>query len=473
MGPQTATVVYAIGICVLFWLDRDREARTSKALWIPVLWVLINGSRPISAWLQMGPTTFSAEQYLDGSPIDATVWAILLMAGLIVLAARRRQVGTLLRANVSLLLFFAYCALSIFWSDYSFVAFKRWTKAVGDVVMILIVLTETDRSSAIKRLLARAGFVLIPLSILFIKYYPDLGRSYNVWTWEPMYSGVTLGKNLLGMACLIFGIGSAWRFVGAYWGEKGVQHTRQMMAHGVVIGMAVWLLFTANSMTSLSCFVMATGLIVMTSQPAVVRRPAAVHLLVAAPVALSLFALFFSSGSNLVESLGRNPTLTGRTGIWTAVLSSAGNHLVGTGFETFWLGNRLEKVWELTAPGIQEAHNGYLEVYLNLGWVGITLLGVLIVTGYRNVLTVFRRDPDAGRIRLAFFFVGVTYSLTEAGFRMMALVWIFFLWATMSIPADTFPEDSSLSHSDQAGDFPDWETQFDSALVVGQLRGNI
>lgn len=466
MGPQIASVVYAIGICVLFWLDRDREARTSIALWIPVLWVLINGSRPISSWFQTGPTTFSAKQYLDGSPVDAAVWGTLLAAGLIVLAGRSRQVGMLLRTNVPVLLFFAYCALSIFWSEYPFVAFKRWTKAVGDLVMVLIVLTETDRYSAIKRLLGRAGFVLIPLSVLFIKYYPDLGRTYNVWTWEPMYSGVTLGKNLLGMACLIFGVGSVWRFVGAYCGEKGVQRTRQLIAHGVVIAMAVWLLFTANSMTSLSCFVMATGLIVMTSLPAVVRRPAAVHLLVAAPVALSLFALFFSSGSNLVESLGRNPTLTGRTAIWTVVLSLAGNPLVGTGFESFWLGDRLQKVWELTATGIQEAHNGYLEVYLNLGWVGVTLLGVLIVTGYRNILTVFRRDPNAGRIRLAFFVVGLIYSLTEAGFRMMALVWIFFLWATTAIPEPAVPENLPQFDTDHGQNFPQRESQFDYALSV-------
>ena len=87
-------------------------------------------------------------------------------------------------------------------------------------------------------------------------------------------------------------------------------------------------------------------------------------------------------------------------------------------------------------PGakLNEAHNGYLEVYLNLGWCGVTLLAVLIVTGYRNVMVVFRQDRHVGALRLAYFVAAVIYSLTEAGFRMISPTWIIFLLATTAIP---------------------------------------
>src|ERR1035437_3510363 len=140
MSSQIATIVYVVGILGLFLLDRDRKARTSKALWIPVAWLLIIGSRPVSQWLQVGPTIDSLDRNIEGSPIDAAVFSILLAAGCVVLVRRRRKVGTILHANLPILLFFSYCALSTLWSDYTFVAFKRWIKAVGDVVMVLVIL---------------------------------------------------------------------------------------------------------------------------------------------------------------------------------------------------------------------------------------------------------------------------------------------------------------------------------------------
>ncbi len=436
MSPIIATVVFALGILGLFVLDRDRKASTSKALWIPVLWLWIAGSRPVSVWLQMAPPLDSPDQYLDGSPLDRLVFTALLAAGLMVLISRRRQVGTLLRRNGPILLFFFYCALSILWSDYPFVAFKRWTKAVGDVVMVLIVLTDPDRSSAVKRLLARAGFLLVPLSILFIKYYPDMGRAYSPWTWTPTYTGVTMGKNLLGMICLIFGLGSTWRFLQAFRGGEGTHRPSTLIAHGALLAMVLWLFSTANSVTSLSCFLLAGGLMAVTSIPALARRPAVVHLLVGAVVFLSLSVLFVDVGMGIVQAVGREPTLTGRTVLWSQLLSMNSNPLFGTGFESFWLGPRLEEFWSIYWWRPNEAHNGYLEVLLNLGWTGVALLAVVMVVGYRNVVGAFRRDPEAGRLRLSYFVVAAAYGFTEAAFRMMNPVWIAFLLAIMAAPKD-------------------------------------
>jgi len=434
MNPLLATIVFVAGILGLFFLDRDAKARTSKALCIPVVWILINGSRPVSTWFQSGPTIAQTDLGTEGSPFDATIYLILIALALVVLARRSRRVGQFLRANLPILLFFSYCALSLVWADYPFVAFKRWIKAVGDLAMILIVLTDADPLAATKRLYARGAFVLLPLSVLFIKYYPDLGRSYNPWTWMPMYSGVTTYKNLLGMVCLVFGLGSVWSFIEAYEERRMPHRMRHLVAHGVVIVMAIWLFVTADSMTSLSCFVMAGAVMVASTGRWVEKRTGLVHIMIATVVALSIGALFLDTGGFLVSSLGRNVTLTGRKDIWKAVLSIHINPFLGAGFESFWVGSRLERMWNMTAKGINEAHNGYLETFLNLGWVGLALLAGLIATGYRNVLAVFRSDPHAGRLRLGFFTAALIYSLTEAGFRMMGSIWTAFLLAILAVP---------------------------------------
>ena len=116
------------------------------------------------------------------------------------------------------------------------------------------------------------------------------------------------------------------------------------------------------------------------------------------------------------------------------------NYFVGAGFESFWLGPRLERLWSVFHWKPNEAHNGYFEVLLNLGAIGLLLLLILLITGYRNAMTWYRRDPEAGRLRLAFILVGVIYSFTEAGFRLMSPVWIFFLLATMAVPERVYSE---------------------------------
>ena len=439
MPPIVATFVFFFLIVGLFWADRDGANKVSKALWVPVFWLMISGSRPISQWMEMlglgsgvAPVGSQERIYIDGSPLDRNIFICLLVAGLTILFRRRQQVSALFQRNVPILLFFLYCGLSVSWSDYPFVSFKRWMKAIGDVVIVFIVLTEEDPEAALKRLISRCAYILLPISMLFIKYYPEWGREYNVWTWLPAYSGVTETKNELGLICLVFGLGCFWRVLLAYRYRKESPKTRVLIANSTIVLMMLWLLHMANSVTSMSSFMVAGCLLVMTMLTHLGKRSFVIHTFVASVILVSLLAMF--GGGAIVESLGRDPTLTGRTGIWTAVLSVSGSPLFGTGFESFWMGDRLLRVWSMTMDGLQEAHNGYVEVYLNLGWVGIILLAGIIVTGYRNAIISFRRNPNVGSLRLAMFLIALIYNLAEAGFRETMLIWIFFLMASSAVP---------------------------------------
>ncbi|MFZ0640146.1 MAG: hypothetical protein WA020_04080 [Candidatus Acidiferrales bacterium] len=437
MSPVVATIAFWIGILGLLWLDRDQESQTSWALWIPVAWFLLACSRSTAEWLYPAPpyAAVNSAQLLEGNPIDRFVYMGLLILGLIVLASRRTQVTPILRQNWPILLFFAYCAASFLWSDYPDVAFKRWNKGIGDFVMILIVWTETRPSAALKRLLARLTYILIPLSILLIKYYPALGRMYGRWNGTEYFTGVTTNKNSLGAICLLFGLGVVWRLFDIAGDHEDADRTRRAVAQCVVLAMIVWLFWHVNSMTALTCFVLAGGLLVATHLRSIIRRPSAMHFVIASIVLISAAFVFLDLSPATFAALGRNSTLTDRTGIWSLVLRLTRNPLVGTGYESFWLGPRLAKIWSIYQWGPNEAHDGYVEIFINLGWTGIILLGLVIISGYRTVISAWRRNLPTSSLRLAFFVVGMVYNFTEAAFfRMMAPVWMFFLFAITSVP---------------------------------------
>lgn len=440
MPQQLAAVIFSIGIAGLFFLDRDKRVRVSAALWIPTLWFFFCLSRPASQWLGTTPPPADlASVYLEGSPIDRALYMGLELAAIIVVIARWRRVGSILVKNWPICLFFLFAALSITWSDYPLVTLKHWIKGIGDLMMVLIVLSELDVSDAIKRVFTRLAFVLVPVSVLFLKYYLQLGRVLNLsWQMEPV--GVSTQKNGLGELCDFLGLVLLWRLRSAYNDREDPHRKRRLMALSAVLAMIVYLLWTCNSMTSICTLSMASAIMFLSIRPAFRRKPALVHFLVLALFCGAVYALFFQSSGTLLSDLGRNPTLTGRTEIWHAALAVRNNGLVGAGYESFWLGSRLQDMWR-AIPGlhVNEVHNGYIEIFLTLGWVGITLLAVLIGTGYRNVITECRRQPEVASLRLAFLFAPVTNALTEAAFRIMGPPWIAFVLAIIAVPAFVAP----------------------------------
>jgi exopolysaccharide production protein ExoQ len=190
--------------------------------------------------------------------------------------------------------------------------------------------------------------------------------------------------------------------------------------------MSAYLLNLCNSTTSIVGFAASAAVLWLASHRPV--RPTLVHLAVFSILGLTVIALFFNPGGDMVQSLGKDPTLTGRKVIWDLVLSLHTNPLIGTGFETFWLGSRLEFM-RSALPGeiINEAHSGYVEIYLNLGWAGLCFIALLIVTGYKRVTFLIRQDPEKGSLFLAFLLCAIFYSFSEAAFRFNT-VSLFFLF---------------------------------------------
>lgn len=435
MPPALATLVFAAGILVLFRLDREEDSRVSPALWIPTIWVLISGSRMVSTWLDASAEMKSPDAYLDGSPLDRLVLTLLLAGGLLVLLWRWRRSAAFLSENGPLVVFFLYCAASILWSEYPAVAFKRWTKIAGDFAMMLVVLTDPSPRAAVRRLVGRAVFLLIPISVLLIKYYPDLGRGYDRWTWSTYYAGVAGGKNGLGYVCLVVGLGSLWRWLAAVRPEDSALHRGPLIAHSIVLSAVLWLFWKADSATSLACFLVGATVLGVTTIAGTARNTSAARPLLASLVVVLLSGIFVGSGTGLVEAMGRDGTLTGRTDLWNQLLGMRVDPFFGTGFESFWLGERVESFWRTYWWHPNQAHNGYLEIFLNLGWVGVALLAVVMVAALVNIRHAFSHDHESARLRLAFLIVAIIYNLTEAAFKSFHLVWIAFLLAVIARPA--------------------------------------
>jgi exopolysaccharide production protein ExoQ len=429
MNALIATCLCAVGVAGLFYLDRDKSVRTSKALWLPVIWIAIVGSRSVSEWLGLGPTRANAQ--LDGSPIDAVIYGMLLAAAVGVLIFRSNRTRVFLVSNWPIMLYFFYCLVSVSWSYDPDVSFKRWIKAIGDLAMVLVIVTERHPLDALTRLVSRVGFVLFPASVLITKYFGDFGREYTP-DGAMMNTGVSTNKNMLGVMLLVISLFTFWRVIALWRAKSEPDRRRHLLAQGVLLVFGVLLFRIAHSATAIACFLLGSGIILASNLRAFRGRPARIHALCLSILLAGGLALLFGARGDVAQALGRQSNLSGRTEIWAAAIPAAPNALFGAGFEGFWISPNVEEFQRRLVgwwhpEGLNEAHNGYIEVYLNLGWIGVILISSILITGYARAVKAFRLNGQVGGLFLAYIIVSAAYSITEAGFRMMDLIWIFLL----------------------------------------------
>jgi O-antigen ligase len=432
MGFPLAFLICSAGVAGLFYLDQDPGAKSAKALWLPVVWLWIIGSRPASEWLhiwfgfgQEGASGLDAQ--LDGSPVDAFVFFILILVGVGVLFRRKRQTQSLLRSCSPLFIYLFYCLLSCSWSPFPDVAFKRWIKTIGDLVMVLIILTDPKPKVALGRIFSRVGFVLLPASILLIRY-TSLGRGFDP-SGDPMNTGVATNKQLLGLIAYIVALGVLWNCIQLLRTRKSTKRSRRLVAQGSLLVFGLVILEQAHSTTSAVCFFFGAFLILTAHSEFIRRRPQRIQLLFSAIILFAGVGLLLGGEASVARALGKDPNLSDRTIIWAAAIQVCPNPLIGAGFESFWNGygkfvtNGLSKYEQ----GLNEAHNGYIEVYLNLGWVGVSLIGMLLIAGYMRAYAAFRHNPAAGDLMLAILATVAIFGITEACFRIMTPSWMMFL----------------------------------------------
>src|SRR5256886_2317741 len=433
LPPAVASCLTLAFIAFLFRRDIRERPDVSGALWLPLIWLLIGCSRSVSEWLNIfGLPVSGAASVEEGSPLDACFYFVLIIVGFCVLAKRQVSLSEIISNNGWLIAFLLYCFISIAWSDFPFIALKRWLKVLGHPIMALIVLTEADPEEALTRLMKRCAYVVVPVSILFIKYYPELGRGFSPWGGVTS-NGIAADKNMLGADCLILGYFFFWYLLQTWRTERSTWRRNELwLIAGFLIG--IWWLFSqAHSATSFTSLVIGALTVVFVGIRSVKKNFIGTYML-AALVLLTTAELAFGISGRSSEALGRTSTLSGRTELWTRLLELHTDPILGTGFESFWLGERLKRLEGLFYFVPNEAHNGYLETYLTLGLIGTFLLiGLFVATFWKIRLQLFR-NFDWGRYRLGFLAAVVLYNWTEAAFKTLSPVWFAFYIIAMDYP---------------------------------------
>jgi O-antigen ligase len=301
-------------------------------------------------------------------------------------------------------------------------SFKRLFKDFGIVPVALVLLTQTNPADVIRAIYVRVSYILFPLSMVFIKYYPEIGRQ-STRAGDNMFTGVTTQKNTLGEVVFVFGLMLLWDIYETWKATDRPGRKKQLAIRGGMFLLGLWLLITCDSQTSLLCLIIGTfafwGIGKLQKMPNGKR----VFLIILAAVAFVVtMDKTFGISDKIIVAMGRDPSLTGRTGIWKVVLAQHTDSLVGEGFCIFWDTDKgSNAIDELML--INSAHNGYLEMYLDGGMIGATLLVLLLLTAGWGVINRCFAGSPLGRMALIFWILAIVFNFSESSYFRLGILW--------------------------------------------------
>ena len=153
-----------------------------------------------------------------------------------------------------------------------------------------------------------------------------------------------------------------------------------------------------------------------------------------------------STVANFTSAVGRDSTLTGRTDIWLGLLPDVQRApLVGYGFGSFWTPRRIGN------HDIGEAHNGYIEVCLGLGFTGLFLTANFLLATTRKVARLFMEDYDWASLGVCLLIMVAVHNITESSFdsftrTLMGVVLFLAVAAPSNIPKQRVPSTVELEN---------------------------
>ena len=354
------------------------------------------------------------------------LYIVFLVTILLLVARWKAFVRTAMRDKL-LWLLVGIALFSVLWSITPDITLRRSFALLGTTLFGVYFATRYDLSEQLQLLAWTLGTGVV-LSLLLTPVLPSYGIMSGEYAgaWRGIYSH----KNILGRLMVL----SALVFLLLSNGSR-----RQIWLARVAIGLSMILILLSNSKSAL--IILLTLLILVPFYRALQRHYTVgmFLLIVVVSVGGGMASLFVSNMETILGALGRDATLTGRTELWAAVLDRIGQRpWLGYGYKAFWLSQDREAasyVWNVTQWRPAHSHNGFLELGLDLGLVGLFVFVVGFLRAYFGGLVwIFSAKPGVGLWPLLYMTFILLANLTESMIlRQNSIFWVLYVAAIYSM----------------------------------------
>jgi exopolysaccharide production protein ExoQ len=324
------------------------------------------------------PNILSTEVPLSTALIESAIY----VWGAVLVLVHWRHVFSAARAVWPVIALVALAPLSIAWSIQPILTLRRSAFLLGSMILG-IYLGERFSVEDLARLLAYALCLMILASVLLYCVAPasviDVS-SGNAWKGLTVHKNSFGGYMALAVALLLL-----------------IRFRRFRSSRYAFLAAAAILVLLSRSATSLVVCALMIGAMPFWR---LIRLQGKGRLVVCTVVPLVILVVVYSVFDNtewLLTLLGRDSTLTGRTQLWSMVVAAISKHpILGYGYGAFWTGFNGESLDVLV--GIRwlarGSDNGYLDLCLSLGVLGLSVCLYMFVTAFQMAFRYVRSEPS-------------------------------------------------------------------------------
>lgn len=285
-----------------------------------------------------------------------------------------------------ILLFLAWCVLSVTWAASSGFVIRRL------VVLICLVVGALAFAARCSLQQIMLFALLSSLLTLALSFFAELALG-------TFMSGPQPNGEPYRFAGLIHpnqqGLNSGLLMIVAIFMHTSTHRHRKLLAV-IVLTAATFLLLT-KSRTSAICVIVALGFVWFLFSPVIKKLAAALALALTIPVLFFLFGDWFAENGEAVLTMGRHSsadptTLTGRIPLWDHLFGYIDlRPIAGYGYDGFWIPSHVFEISNAHDWPIVQAHSGWITVILDLGYVGVTLFAMVIFCAIARSMSYYRR----------------------------------------------------------------------------------
>lgn len=294
---------------------------------------------------------------------------------------------------------------STIWSDFPLLTLRRSVGLIGTSLFGMYLVERYTLKEQLHMLGIMLGISAI-LSLLFALFLPSYGLSSDH---EGAWQGIFDQKNTLGHIATI----SSVVFFLLYIDEKELRWIKLTL-----LILSLVLLVCSQSVTSIILLLVIFCLMLLykSLQWNFYLRSILVFLYILLAVGT---AIFISENQNFVLNLiGRDFTLTGRTELWESVVLMVKKRLLlGYGYNAFWIeGGSGEYIWYLVGWNTPNSHNGILDILLNVGLIGGCAYGLSFLQAFYNAMKYIKQENTWKALWPLVYLTSILlYNISESG----------------------------------------------------------